>query len=134
MLRVRVETPCRATEDSGKVKRALLHLFPDLAFEREDDLVVGTTASLDKLRELIRNQKIRDTSRGQFLAGRLADRTRVVLSKQAAYMGVVNFSVGGPLGDILVEITSDDLSAAIDFVAESTVERAVTPPARSAGT
>lgn len=112
---------------------ALLRLFPDLVFEREDDRVVGTTSSLEKLRELIRNQRIRDSARGQLLAGRFRDGTRVALSKQAAFMGVVNFSVGSPLGDIEVEIESDDLTATLDDVAESTVRPRVTPSARSGG-
>ena len=116
------------------MKVALLNLFPDLAIEREDEVVVGSTASLETLRELIRNQKIRDTARGQFLAGRRGDRTRVDLSKQAAFMGVVNFAAGAPLGDIVVEIESDDLNAVIDFVAESTRERAVKPSGRIEGT
>ena len=134
MLRVRVETPCRGTESLAKVKVALLNLFPDLTFEREDDTVAGTTASLERLRELIRSQRIRDTARGQLLAARHGDRTRVVLSKQAAFVGVVNFAVGSPLGDISVEIASDDLSAVIDRVAESTVERPLRPSARTEGT
>ncbi len=134
MLRVRVETPCRTTEDPAKVRAALLRLFPDLVLEHEDDRIVGTSASLEKLRELIRNQRIRDTARGQLLAGRQGDRTRVLLSKQAAAMGVVNFAAGSPLGDVAVEIESDDLTAAIDYVAESTVERAVRPSGRSEGT
>jgi len=45
----------------------------------------------------------------------------VSLSKQAAFVGVVNFAASSPLGDISVEIESDDLEAAIDYVAESTV-------------
>ena len=134
MLRVRVETPCRPTEDPAKVEAALLRLFPDLALEREDDRVVGTSSSLEKLRELIRNQRIRDTARGQFLAGRQGDRARVALSKQAAAMGIVNFAAGAPLGDIAVEIESDDLAATIDYVAEGTVERTVRPSGRSEGT
>lgn len=134
MLRVRVETPCRSTESLAKVKLALLNLFPDLVFEREDEVVAGTTASLERLRACIRNQRIRDTARGQLTAGRDGDRTRVRLSKQAAYMGVVNFAVGAPLGDILVEVESDALTDVIDFVAESTVEPKVTPSARSEGT
>ena len=134
MLRVRVETPCRSTESLAKVKVALLHLFPDLAFEREDEIVAGATASLDRLRELVRSQRIRDTARGQLHAGRHGDRTRIMLSKQAAFVGIVNFSVGSPLGDIAVEIESDDLGAVIDYVAESTVERAVRPSVRSEGT
>ncbi len=134
MLRVHVETPCRPTENLGKVKVALLHLFPDLAFEREDEVVAGSTASLEKLRELIRNQRIRDSARGQFLAARDGTRTVVRLSKQAAYMGVVNFGAGAPLGDIVVEIESDDLGATIDSVAESTVETPLRPSDRSEGT
>ncbi len=134
MLLVRVETSCRATESPAKVKRALLNLFPDLAFEREDAVVAGTTASLEKLRELIRNQRIRDTARGQFYAGRFRERTQVALSKQAAYMGIVNFAVGSPLGDIVVTIESDDLTAVLDAVAESTLRRDVKPSDRSEGT
>jgi predicted RNA binding protein with dsRBD fold (UPF0201 family) len=134
VLRVRVETPCRATESPAKVKRALLNLFPDLAFERDDDRVVGRTASLERLRELIRNQRIRDTARGQLLAGRFQDTTRVALSKQAAFVGAVNFAAGSPLGDIEVEIESDDLTAVIDDVAESTVHREVRSSARNEGT
>ena len=134
MLRIRVETPCRPTENLGKVKVALLNLFPDLAFDREDEIVSGTTGTLDRLRELIRNQKIRDTARSQFVAGRRENRTRVVLSKQAAYMGSVNFAAGAALGDIVVELTADDLTAAIDYVAESTVDRALKPSGRTEGT
>ena len=134
MLRVRVQTACHATESSAKVKRALLNLFPDLRFERDDDLLVGATASLEKLRELIRNQRIRDTARGQLLAGRSRETTRIALSKQAAFMGVVNFALGSSLGDIEVVIESDDLTAVIDDVAESTVHPAITSSARSEGT
>lgn len=131
MLRVRVEVPCHPTESGAKVRHALLRLFPDLAVEQEGDRLVGATASLERLRELIRNQRIRDTARGQLLAGRDRDRTQVVLSKQAAYMGVVNFAVGSALGDIVVDIESDDLTATIDDIAESTVHREVRSSVRS---
>ncbi len=117
-----------------KVRRALTNLFPDLALEVEGERLAGSAESLERLRELIRNQRIRDTARGQFLAGRDGDRTRVVLSKQAAFMGVVNFSAGAPLGDILVDVESDELTAVIDFVAESTREPPLKPSVRSAGT
>lgn len=134
MLRVRVEAPCQATEDIAKVKIALLNLFPDLAFEREDERVVGSASSLDTLRELIRNQRIRDSARGQFLAGRAGHRTSVRLSKQAAYAGAVNFASGAPLGDITVDIESDDLTTIIDFVAESTAAQVARPADRSGDT
>lgn len=123
MLRVRVETPCRPTEDPEKVTRALHNLFPDLRIDSMEGRLVGTTERLERLRERIRDQRIRDTARRQLLSGREGDRTTVSLSKQAASVGVVNFAAGSPLGDIVVEIESDDLAAVIDDVAESTVER-----------
>ncbi len=133
MLRVRVETSCGATENPAKVRRALLNLFPDLAFEREDERVIATTASMATLRDRIRRQRIRDTARAQLLAGREGDRTHVALSKQAAFMGIVSLAAGSPLGDIDVEIESDDLIATIDDVAESTVHREIRPFGRNEG-
>jgi uncharacterized protein len=123
MLRVRVETPCHPTEDADKVVGALQTLFPDLQVDLMPGAIVGTTSRLDRLRERIRDQRIRDTARRQMLAGRTGDRTTIRLSKQAASVGVVNFAAGSPLGDIVVEIESDDLSAVINEVAASTVER-----------
>ncbi len=101
--------------------RALRNLFPDLRIESTEHRITGTTENLDRLRELIRNQRIRDTARRQLVAGRRENRTTVSLSKQAAFVGVVNFAASSPLGDIAVEIESDDLDAAIDYIAESTV-------------
>jgi len=123
MLRVRVETPLRPTEDPGKVTAAILRLFPDARIESTEGRVVATTDRLERLRQRIREQRIRDTARRQLLAGRQGDRTVVTLSKQAAFVGVVNFAAGSPLGDLSVEIESDDLAAVIDDVAESTVDR-----------
>jgi predicted RNA binding protein with dsRBD fold (UPF0201 family) len=125
MLRVRVETPCHPTEDPEKVAAALRSLFPDLRIERTEGRLTGTTEGLDRLRDRIRDQRIRDTARRQLLGGRSGDRTTVRLSKQAASVGVVNFAAGSPLGEITVEIESDALQATIDDIAASTVE----PPA-----
>jgi len=123
VLRVRVEAPRRPTETEEAVGTALRNLFPDLQIEFQEDRLTGTTENLERLRQRIRDQRIRDTARRQLLAGRRGDRTNVSLSKQAAFVGVVNFAAESPLGDILVEIESDDLGAVIDDVAESTVDR-----------
>jgi hypothetical protein len=117
-----VSAPVRATEDVAKVTSAVLNLFPDARVDAIGEAIVAETESLDRLRELIRNEKIRDAARGQLRQGRRGTSTRVLLSKQAAFMGRVNFSAGSPLGDIAVEIESDDLDGVIDFVAESTLE------------
>ena len=105
------------------VGAALRRLFPDVRLESRDGRLEGTTENLDMFRQRIRDQRIRDTARRRLLAGRQGGRTTVTLSKQAAAIGIVNFSAGAPLGDIVVEIESDDLEAVIDHVAESTVER-----------
>ncbi|HKZ99674.1 MAG TPA: RNA-binding domain-containing protein [Thermoplasmata archaeon] len=121
MTRIRVTAPVRPTEDVAKVTRAVLNLFPDARIEVRGDSIIGETESLDRLRELIRNQKIRDAARSLLRRARVGARTSVGLSKQAAFMGRVNFSATSPLGDLAVEIESDDLDALIDHVAESTV-------------
>lgn len=122
MLRVRVETPCNPTEDPDKVAAVLRSLFPDLLIEPIEGRLSGTTDRLDRLRDRIRDQRIRDTARRQLLGGRVGDRTTIRLSKEAASVGVANFAAGSPLGDITVEIESDALQATIDEVAASTVE------------
>ena len=134
MQRVRVSVPVRPTEDADKVRRALLNVFPDLRIDASEDALRGTTESLDRLRELIRKLKIRDTARRVLLRGREGDLTRFDLSKQAAFSGRVSFAADSPLGDIAVEIESDRLEDVIDFVAESTVERKATPSARNGRT
>lgn len=134
MQRVRVSVPVRPTEDANKVRRALLNVFPDLRIDASEDALRGTTESLDRLRELIRKLKIRDTARRVLLRGREGDRTRFDLSKQAAFSGRVSFAADSPLGDIAVEIESDRLADIIDFVAESTIERKATPSARNGRT
>ncbi len=110
------------TVPAEAVSAAVRNLFPEARIEIRDGVLVGTTDNLGRLRERIRTQRIRDTARRQLLSGRQGDRSTVRLSKQAASVGVVNFAAGGPLGDIVVEIESDDLAAVIDDVAESTVE------------
>jgi len=132
--RVRVSVPVRPTEDVNKVRRALLNVFPDLRIDASEDALRGTTESLDRLRELIRKLRIRDTARRVLLRGREGDRTRFDLSKQAAFSGRVSFAADSPLGDIAVEIESNRLEDVIDFVAESTIERRPTPSARNGRT
>ena len=134
MVRVRVEVPCHPTEDPSRVEAAVRNLFPEIAMERSSGSLVGVTARIDRLRDLIRNQKIRDTARGQLLGGRIGDRTTIWLSKQAAFAGAVNFAVGSPLGDIRVEIQDSDLLTLIDRLAESTVAPRIRSSDRTEGT
>jgi len=127
-VHIRIRAPCRSTESLAKVKLAILNLFPDAAFGEEDDVVEATTDRAERLRELIRLQKIRDSARAELRRGLAGTRVVFALNKQAAYAGRVSFATGvAPLGDIEVELEDDDPGAAIDFLAESTVERRSEP-------
>src|SRR3989442_15603874 len=99
---------------------ALRNIFPDVRIKSTEGRIVGTTENLDRLREVIRTQRIPDTARRQLLAGRRGDRNTVSLSKQAAFVGVVNFAASSPPGDHPVEVQYDDLGAVIGHFAEVT--------------
>jgi len=115
-----VRTVCRGTESLAKVKVAVLNLFPDAEFSREDDVVEAESSSFETLREKVRAQKIRDSARGALFHGVDGDRLRFTLNKQAGYAGRVSFAANSPLGDLEVEIDGDDPEAVIDAIAEST--------------
>jgi predicted RNA binding protein with dsRBD fold (UPF0201 family) len=120
VTRIRLRAPCRGTESLAKVKVAILNLFPDATFSREGDELEGESSSVERLRERIHAQKIRDSARGPLLHGIEGSRIRVTLNKQAAYAGRVSFSADSPLGDIEVLIEAEDPEALIDAIAEST--------------
>ena len=123
-MRLHIRAPCRATESLAKVKLAILNVFPDASFVHEDDIIEATCDRADTLRDLIRAQKIRDAARAELRRGLRDVRIEFSLNKQAAYAGQVSFGTGAaPLGDIEVELEDDRPDAAIDFLAESTVER-----------
>ena len=120
MVTIRVRAPCHGTESLAKVKIAILNLFPDASFTREDDEVEADAPTFRTLREKIRTQKIRDAARGALRQGVDGDSLRFTLNKQAAYAGRVSFAANSPLGDLEVVIQGEDPEAIIDELAEST--------------
>jgi len=115
------------------VRQALRNLFPDAVLVEDGSQVRAEAGDLEHLRELLHDQRIRDTARDQLIAGRKEGRLRFTLSKQAAFAGRVSFAAGSPLGDIAVTVETEDLDALIDHVAESTVGKRLTqnqPPQR----
>ncbi len=120
MVSVRIRSPCKPTESLPKVRIAVLNLFPDATFSREDERVEAESRSVERLREQIRAQKIRDAARSALFAGIDGAVVRFALNKQAAYAGKVSFATGSPLGDLEVEVEDGDPEAIIDGIAEST--------------
>jgi len=110
------------TEDLDKVRRALLNVFPDALVEEYEGGLIARSGSLARFKELIRNQRILDSTRSALLRATSGSETRFQLNKQVAYVGKISFTEGSmALGSIEVSIESDDILSLIDEVAPVTV-------------
>jgi len=127
---VRVES--RPTEDLEKVKKALLNVFaPDGLEVREEGeyryvVAFGKSyASLLRLYNLIRSQRILDAARDYLRRGIAGDSVVFYLHKQAAYVGVASFCSfeygESPLGAIVFEVKTGDIQRFIDWLAPKTI-------------
>lgn len=137
-IRIVLRAPIRPTEDPAKVSGALERLFPGAEVTVTEDEASATAPSLERLRELIRSQRIPDSARGAMLAGLSEDglSTRFLLGKQAAAVGRPHFGpLRSPLGDIAVSIfgeASHEVETLIYQTAPDTTvepELAQVPPA-----
>ncbi len=109
------------TEDIDKVVKALKNLFDYDEIEIGENyiLVSGGKESITNLRKDLRERKIRSAARKMMLRGTGANKIHFKLSKQAALTGVPNFVEGDlhPLGEIEVEIETDDTQKFVDWIA-----------------
>ncbi len=117
MVAVTIETQVKPTESPTKVRLAVLNLFPDASLEETPEGLRAQSSSVERLGELLRNQKIRDAAREVMLGALRGDRMVLHLGKQAAFAGRVSFFAESPLGDILVALEDPDLEALVDRIA-----------------
>jgi predicted RNA binding protein with dsRBD fold (UPF0201 family) len=121
---VQVTAPVMSTEVTDRVRDAVTNLFPEADITEGHGELVGEAHGLERFSELLHEEEILDTARGQFLADHRGDTFAFDLKKQAAFQGVVNFAVGEPaeLGDIHVRVTvrEPSVEAYIDHVAPPT--------------
>ena len=121
---VRIDAPVRDTEVTDRVADAIRNVFPNAEVTHEPGRLVGETHSMDHFSELLHKQEILDTARREFAARESEDGFSFALKKQAAFKGVVNFSVGNPdeLGDIEVHVTvrEPNVEEFVDYVAPPT--------------
>jgi predicted RNA binding protein with dsRBD fold (UPF0201 family)/dephospho-CoA kinase len=121
---VEIVVPIRDTEVKARVRDAVETLFPEAEFEAGHGELRGEAHSLEHFSELLHDQQILDTARGQFFADQTGDTFSFDLKKQAAFRGVVNFAVGNPgeLGEIhvRVKVTDPSVEAYVDHVAPPT--------------
>ena len=121
---VRVVAPVRDTEVPDRVADAVTNLFPEADVEHEAGRVVAEAHSMEQFSERLHEQEILDTARREFFRRADDDGFSFALKKQAAFKGVINFSVGNPdeLGDVEVHVTvrSPSVEAYVDTVAPPT--------------
>ncbi len=127
-----MEAESRPTEDVEKVKKAILTII-----DPEDIVVEGdvykrviayssTVASLEKLRRLLRTERILDAARGAMRKGlnRAQGVLEFYLHKQALYNGRLSFVSGdneSPMGAVRVVIEHPDPGKVLDWLAPPTV-------------
>lgn len=103
---VEAVAPVYPTEDADRVRQAILALFPNADVEEGHGELIGRAHSVDRLGEMLADQRILETARGELLGGIEGDTVSFSVKKQAASAGVVNFALDEPaeLGDIAVSI------------------------------
>jgi predicted RNA binding protein with dsRBD fold (UPF0201 family) len=112
-----VSAPLNPTELTENVEIAIKNIFPDAFLQLEKDgrnRLVGT-ASLQRLKELLKKQKIRDTARMELFKCRTVNGIEFILNRQVAYIGKLNFGEDS-LGGIYVSIETDDVEKLIDWL------------------
>lgn len=125
-----VETEINLTEDEEKVRQAVNNVLDNASItvkEAYPGSVLTAEAkgqdALTKLRNLLRNDRIRDAARRHFYKSTRGNTVSFYLNKQVAYAGHVSFSeetAESPLGPIKFTIQTDDAQKLIEWLAEKT--------------
>ena len=119
--KIYAKTKLNPTEDIDKVTKTLKNMFDydDIEIGENYILVSGEKESITNLRKEMRERRIRGAARKMMLKGIHVNKIHFKLSKQAAFVGVPNFVDDdlSPLGEIDVEIETDDARRFIDWIA-----------------
>ena len=123
---VQITVPLNATEVVDRVEECITNLFPNAAVEESPGELIAETHSMDHFADRLREQSIQATARDVFRRRTDGDTFDFELKKQAAFKGVVNFSVGNPdeLGDMFVRVRVEEptIEELIDHIAPSVSE------------
>jgi len=122
MVTVRLWCPVFPSEDSEKVRNAIIRIFPSAELTETEKGFEGD-ADLRNFSSLIRKQKILDSTRNMMFKGTRDDKITIRLNKQVATVGKVSFAEPRSiLGALEVTILCDDPEALIDEVAPATID------------
>ena len=114
-IEISLRTPIYETEVQDKVERAIRNIFPDAALKRSNNLITGTSHTLETFANLLRAQRIRSAANAELMKRVSSNSFEFALNKQAALVGKVNFWQD-PLGPIFVRVKTpspDKVIAAI---------------------
>jgi predicted RNA binding protein with dsRBD fold (UPF0201 family) len=125
-----VEAEVNPTEDEEKVRAAINNVLGNAAVTVKPAArgsILNAQAkgqdSLTKLRNLLRNDRIRDAARRLLFKSIRGNTINFYLNKQVAYAGHVSFSeetAESPLGPIRFTIETDNPQQLVDWLAEKT--------------
>ena len=125
-----VEADVNPTENEEKVRAAINNVLGNASIavkpaQRGYTLLAKAKGqdSLVKLRNLLRNDRIRDAARRLLFKSMHGKTIRFYLNKQAAFAGHVSFSeetAESPLGPIRFTIETDNASQLVEWLAEKT--------------
>ena len=127
---VHVEAEINPTESEDKVKAAVNNVLGNASITitpSHKGSILNAEAkgqdSLVKLRNLLRNDRIRDAARKLLFRSISGNKINFCLNKQVAFAGHVSFSeetAESPLGPIRVTIETESPQQLIDWLAEKT--------------
>lgn len=119
--KMKAEAPVNPTEDLEKVIKAMetLFNFEELVIGENYITVSGGIKSLFKMKNALEKRRTRTTARKILAQGVKENKIIFKLSKQAAFVGIVNFvdEELSSLGEIEVEIETANVSAFMDWIA-----------------
>lgn len=127
---VHVEAEIKPTESEDKVKAAVTNVLGNASITitpSHKGSILNAEAkgqdSLVKLRNLLKNDRIRDAARKLLFRSISGNKISFCLNKQVAFAGHVSFSevtAESPLGPIRVTIETESPQQLIDWLAEKT--------------
>ena len=127
---VLVETEVNPTEDEEKVRAAINNVLGNATItvkpeQRGSTLFAEAKGqdSLTKLRNIMRNDRVRDASRRLLLKATRGNTIKFFLNKQVAFAGHVSFSEEtseSPLGPIRFTIETDNPQQLVEWLGEKT--------------
>jgi hypothetical protein len=127
---IRVETEVYPTETEEKVKKTVINLFGNMALQIKP-FYLGSVLTAEakgqeklvKLRNVLRNDRVRDAARRVLLGSLRCGPISFCLNKQVAFAGHVSFSeevAESPLGPLKVMIECENPRQLIDWLAPRT--------------